>query len=67
MLDFGSFHDKTGLKNLQTRRQFVGEQDFPTGKCLGHSRVTKFVTSIVQSAIERHRLCKTLGASNVYL
>ena len=67
MLDFGAFHDKTGVKNLQTRRQFVGEQDFPTGKCLGHSRVTKFVTSILQSAIEKHRLCKTLGASNKYL
>ena len=52
-------------KNRQTRR--VSERDFPSGKCLGISKVTKFVTSIVESAIEKHRLCKTLGASNVYL
>ena len=42
-------------KNRQTRRQGVGEQGFPTGKCLGISRVTKFVTSTVQSAIEKQR------------
>ena len=50
-------------KNLQRRRNFVGERDFPTAKCLGHSRVTKFVTSLVQSAIEK----QTLGESNVCL
>ena len=54
-------------QNLQRRRNFVGERDFPTAKCLGYSTITKFVTSIVQSAIEKQRLCKTLGASNVNL
>ena len=52
-LDFVSFDDK----NLQRRRKFVGERDFPiqnsyTGqvRCLSHSKDQKFVTSSVQSA-----------------
>ena len=52
-LDFVSFDDK----NLQKRRKFVGERDFPiqnsyTGQvqCLSHSKDQKFVTSLVQSA-----------------
>ena len=53
-LDFVSFDDK----NLQRRREFVGESDFPiqnsyTGEvqCLSHSRNQKFMTSVMQSAI----------------
>ena len=59
-LDFVSFHDK----NLQRRRKFVGERDFPiqnsyTGQvqCLSHSRDQKFVTSLVQRAIDFPQSC----------
>ena len=48
-------------KNLQRRRKFVGERDFPiqnsyTGQvqCLSHSRDQKFVTSLIQSPIDHH-------------
>ena len=48
-------------KNLQRRRKFVGELDFPiqnsyTGQvqCLSHSRDLKFVTSLMQSPIDQH-------------
>ena len=58
-LDFVSFDDK----NLQKRRKFVGERDFPiqnsyTGQvqCLSHSKDQKFVTSHCKALItERHR------------
>ena len=53
-LDFVSFNDK----NLQRRRKFVGERDFPIQNsytsqvpCLSHSRDQKFETSLLQSAI----------------
>ena len=52
-LDFVSFDDK----NLQRRREFVGERDFPIQnsytdqvQCMSHRRDQKFVTSSVQSA-----------------
>ena len=44
-------------KNLQRRREFAGEHDFPIKThtdqvyCSSHSRDQKFVTSLVQSAI----------------
>ena len=48
-------------KNLQRRRKFVGELDFPiqnsyTGQvqCLSHSRDLKFVMSLMQSPIDQH-------------
>ena len=40
-------------KNLQRRLNFDTKRNFPTAKCLGHSRVTRFVTSILQSPIEK--------------
>ena len=52
-LDFVSFDDK----NLQRRREFAGEHDFPIKThtdqvyCLIHSRDQKFVTLLAQSAI----------------
>ena len=47
--------------NLQTRRKFVSERDFPIQnsyagqvQCLSHSRDQKLVKSLVQSAISYH-------------
>ena len=56
-LDFVSFDDK----NLQRRRKFVGERDFPlTFQCPSHSRDPEFVTSLVQSAILRAHFEKSV-------
>ena len=45
-------------KNLQRRRKLVGERDFPYKTlilvCLSHSRDQKFMTSLMQSAIDQH-------------
>ena len=57
------------VKNLQRRRNFVGERDFPIQNSytdqvqrLSHSRDQKFVASLVQSAIHvREIICLNLN------